>query len=154
MVTNPNGANGTTSDPREQITWDIYVLNLSQGIDNAYESAIEGGYAEDSARNVTMRDWFKERLGKLKRKDMFSKAEKVLDKTLTYEPVNEEGKIDTALLRVQTDVAKHVTLTLGKNDGYTTKTENDITSLGEKITMSPQREAIAKEYEEKLKENL
>lgn len=131
MNTNPNGANGTTSDPREQITWDIYISKLSKGLDNAYESAIEGGYSKDSARNVTMRDWFKERLGKLRRKDMFSKAEKVLDKTLTYEPVNEEGKIDTALLRVQTDVAKHITNTLGKDEGYSTKADDAMKKIGD-----------------------
>lgn len=123
IITNPNGANGTTSDPREQVMWDIYVTKLSKGIDNAYESAIEATYSEDSARNVTMRDWFKERLGRLKRKDILSKAEKKLEKILDYEPVNDEGKLDVPLLRVQADVSKHVTSTLGKADGYSNRTE-------------------------------
>ncbi len=129
--TNPHGANGTTSDPREQICWDLYIQSILDQRENAYKSAIEAGYSEDSARNVTMRDWFKERLGKLRRKDMFSKAEKVLDKTLTYEPVNDEGKIDTALLRVQTDVAKHITSTLGKDEGYSTKSDDMMKKLGD-----------------------
>lgn len=119
----PHTSNGTTSDPREQDCWNFYVSELANGIDNAYQSAIKAGYSKSSAKNITLRDWFKENLGKLKRKDMLTKAEKVLDKTLGYEPVDEEGKIDSTLLRVQTDVAKHVTSTLGKDEGYSTRSE-------------------------------
>ncbi len=121
--TKPYTSNGTTKDPREEVMWSFYVSELTNGIDNAYQAAIKAGYSESSAKNVTLRDWFKEKLGKLKRKDILSKAEKVLDRTLGYEPVDEEGKIDSTLLRVQTDVAKHVTSTLGKNDGYSTRNE-------------------------------
>lgn len=120
-------ANQHTNDEREQKCWNFYVEGIVDGTQNGYESAIKAGYSEDHARNITMQGWFKERLAKLKRKDMLSKAEKVLDKTLTYEPVNEEGKIDTNLLRVQTDVAKHITNTLGKHEGYTTKVETELT---------------------------
>ena len=41
---NPNGANGTTSDPREQIMWDFYVDSIRENRVNAYESAIKAGY--------------------------------------------------------------------------------------------------------------
>lgn len=123
---NPNGANGVTSDPREQLTWDIYVTKLLNGKENAYESAIEAGYSEDHSRNITMQGWFKERLAKLKRKDLLSLAEKKLFKTLEYE-VEEETengtRVKTDLLRIQTDVAKHVTSTLGKDEGYSNRTE-------------------------------
>lgn len=122
-VPNPNGANGTTSDPREQICWDIYIENLTKGVDNAYKAAKEAKYSEDSARNITTRDWFKERLGKLKRKEMFSKAEKVLEKTLSYSTEDEEGKVKVDLLRVQTDVAKTIVTTLGKDEGYSSRSE-------------------------------
>lgn len=121
-MTNPNGANQTTSDPREQICWDFYVESITKGQVNAYESAIKAGYEESSAKNITLRGWFKERLEDLERKDMLSKAEKKLAKTLTYE-VEKDGEIRTDLLRIQTDVAKHITNTLGKNVGYSTKQE-------------------------------
>lgn len=121
--TNPNGANGTTSDPREQIMWDIYVAKLSKGIENAYESAVEAGYSEDSARNITMRDWFKERLGKLKRKEMLSKAERNLDKTLDLITLNKEGLEDPQLLKIKVDVSKTIVSTLGKDEGYSTRSE-------------------------------
>lgn len=121
--TNPNGANGTTSDPREQTCWDIYVKNLTNGIDNAYASAIEAKYSEDSARNITMRDWFKERLRKLKRKEMLSKAERNLDKTLDLNTLNEKGLEDAQLLKIKVDVSKTIVTTLGKDEGYSTRTE-------------------------------
>jgi hypothetical protein len=116
-------ANQHTSDPREQIMWDIYVANIAKGIENAYQAAIEAGYSEDHSRNITLQGWFKERKDKLRRKEMLSKAEKVLDRTLTLEPVDDKGEIKVDLLRVQTDVAKHITNTLGKED-YSNRTEH------------------------------
>jgi hypothetical protein len=128
-MTNPNGANGTTSDPREQTCWDFYVESIVKGEVNAYESAIKAGYEESSAKNITLRGWFKERLEDLDRKQMLSDAEKVLRKTLRYktdetdENGNEKVKVD--LLRVQVDASKHLTSTLGKDKGYSSKTENE-----------------------------
>jgi hypothetical protein len=136
QVTNPNGANGTTSDPREQVMWDFYVDSIRENRVNAYESAIKAGYEDSTARQITVRSWFIERLEDLERKDMLSKAEKKLAKTLTYEVEDSEtGKVQTDLLRIQTDVAKHLTSTLGKNKGYSTKTETDVTSGGKPIIM-------------------
>lgn len=120
---NPHGANGVTSDPREQVCWDIYITKLLNGKENAYESAVEAGYSKDHAENITLQGWFKERKSKLKRKDILSKAEKVLEKTLGYSTEDDEGKVKVDLLRVQTDVAKHVTSTLGKEEGYSSRSE-------------------------------
>lgn len=121
---NPNGANGTTSDPREQACWDFYVESITQNRVNAYESAIKAGYEESSAKNITLRGWFKERLEDLERKEMLSKAEKVLAKTLNYSTEDADGNVKVDLLRVQTDVSKHLTSTLGKDKGYSTRQEN------------------------------
>jgi hypothetical protein len=108
--------------------WDFYVSKLANGIENAYESAIEAGYEDCTARQITVRSWFLERKEKLKRKDIFSKAEKVLDKTLTYSTEDDEGKVKVDLLRVQTDVAKHVTSTLGK-EYYSNKGEEALKDM-------------------------
>lgn len=121
--TNPNGANGTTSDPREQVMWDIYVTGIAKGKENAYEAAKKAGYEEATCKQITVRSWFIERKDKLRRKGMLSKAEQVLEKTLNYETENEEGKVDVPLLRVQTDVAKTVVQTLGKDEGYSSRSE-------------------------------
>lgn len=120
MVANPNGANASVSDPREQVMWDYYIEN---NLENAYACAIKADYSESAAKNITLNDWFKERLGKLKRKEMLSKAERVLEKTLNYSTEDEDGKVKVDLLRVQTDVAKTLVTTLGKNEGYATRQE-------------------------------
>ena len=124
METNPNGANGVTSDPREQVMWDIYVTKLANGKENAYESAIEAGYSEDHSRNITLQGWFKERLTKLKRKDMLSKAERNLDKILDFEMNTEEGKVNTSVASLVSDVSKTIVKTLGKDEGYSDRTEH------------------------------
>jgi hypothetical protein len=122
-VPNPNGANGITSDPREQIAWDFYVKSLMSGKENAYQSALDAGYAIDTARNITMNDWFKERLGKLRRKDMLSKAERNLDRVLETDYEDDEGNIKSDVMRIVVDVSKTIVTTLGKDDGYSSRSE-------------------------------
>ena len=103
--------------------WDIYVTKLSKSIDNAYESAIEAGYTESSAKNITLTGWFKERKAKLKRKEMLSKSEKVLDETLEMDTTDKEGRTDPQLYKIKVDVAKTLVTTLGKEEGYSTRQE-------------------------------
>ena len=126
IITNPNGANGSVSDPREQVMWDLYVQN---NLENAYKCAIKAGYEEDTAKQITVRRWFLERTDKLRRKEILSKAEKVLDKTLSYSTENDEGKVMPDILRIQADVAKHVVSTLGKNEGYSNSNSKDGTLI-------------------------
>lgn len=123
MKTNPNGANQHTLDPRQKLCWDFYLESIAKGSPNAKQSAIKAGYNKTSAQTITVTSWFKARESKLKRKELVDKGEKVLKKTLDYKTEDNEGKVDTNLLRVQTDVAKYVTSTLGKNRGYSTKEE-------------------------------
>lgn len=123
--TNPHGANQTTSDPREQKCWDLYVKSVTEGRENAYQAAMDAGYAKSSALCITTTSWFAERKAHLRRREMVSKAESVLSKTMEYDPTNKDpiGKIDATLVRVQTDVAKFIASTQGKNDGYATRNE-------------------------------
>lgn len=164
---NPNGANGTTSDPREQAAWDIYVENLQNGIDNATKAALEAGYGEGYAKNITARDWFVQRKDKLRRKGLLSKAERVLDKTLNYNPevpmldkdgvpvIDKEGNplvlIDKGLLKIQADVAKTVATTLGSKEGYVSKSEVEVTTLSEEEKRK-MRGLLVEVPEETLKE--
>lgn len=135
IVTNPNGANGTTSDPREQVMWDIYTTNLAKGIDNAHKAALEAGYSEDHSRNITLQGWFKGRKDKLRRKDMLSKAERNLDKVLDFEMVDDEGKVNTPVATLVTSVSTTIVKSLGKDDGYSERKE--VTGAnGEKLTIS------------------
>ena len=119
-VTNPNGANQYVMDPRQKLCWDSYINPHSETFGNATQSAIRAGYEPDYADQITVSEWF---LGKLRRLNMLGKAEKVLDRTLEYNPVGEDGKVDVGVARIQVDAAKHITSTLGKNEGYSTRTE-------------------------------
>lgn len=123
----PYPSNGSTSDPREQITWDFYIEGIAKGIVNAKASAIKAGYSEEHSDNITLQGWFKGRLEELDRKEMLSDAEKVLRKTLRYktDEIDENGneKIKADVLRIQVDASKHITSTLGKDKGYSTREE-------------------------------
>jgi len=117
--TNPNGANQYILDPRQKLCWDSYINPKSETFGNAKQSAIKAGYEEEYANQITVSDWF---IGKLRRLNMLGKAEKVLDKILSMEAIDQEGKIDSAILRIQGDIGKHITKTLGKED-YSERTE-------------------------------
>ena len=127
-TSNPNGANDTQNDPRQEVCWNFYIETILTNKPDAQASALKAGYEPSSAKNITLTGWFKDRLAKLKRRDMLTKAEKVLEKTLDYEtdysdPETGETKVKVDLLRVQTDVAKTIATTLGKEDGYSTRVE-------------------------------
>lgn len=115
-------ANQYTPDEREQKCWDFYVESLNNGQPNAYESAIKAGYAKDTAKNITLTGWYKERLDKLRRKGMLSKAERNLDKVLDFDMIDEEGKINTQVATLVTGVSTTVVKTLGK-ESYSERTE-------------------------------
>jgi hypothetical protein len=120
----PYIANGSTSDPREQIMWDFYIEELVKGIDNAYAAAIKAQYEETTAKNITLTGWYKERLAKLKRKDMFSKAERNLDRALDYKTINDEGNVIPEVAKIVVDVSKTIVKMLGKEEGYTEREEH------------------------------
>lgn len=123
MTSNPNKANGTTSDPREQVCWDLYVKSITKGRENAMQSALKAGYSKDHARNITLQGWFKERLARLKRKDMLSKAERNLDKILDFNMLTEEGKVNTPVATLVANISTTVAKTIGK-DFYSDRTEH------------------------------
>lgn len=123
---NPNGANQYQLDPRQKMCWEFYINPKSETFGNAYQSAIKSGYEESYAKTITVTEWF---IDKVRRLNMLSKGEKVLDETLSYDSLDPEtGKIDSGIARIKLDAAKHVTSTLGKNDGYSTKVENELSN--------------------------
>jgi len=123
MKPNPNGANGSTSDPREQLCWDYFVTTItSKGKGNAKQSAIKAGYSEEHADNITLQGWFKERLKKLRKGERLSRAEKNLEEVQCLDIYNDEGKIEKDVLRVRTDVDKFIAKTHDK-ETYSDRTE-------------------------------
>jgi phage terminase small subunit len=153
MPPNPNKANQYTPDERQQVCWDLYVKSIQKGKPNAYQAAIDAGYEETSAIHITLTRWFLDRESELFREKLLSKAEKKLDQTLTFKVEDDEGNIKTDLLRIQTDVSKHITSTVGKKY-YSNKMEDaasKIADVMETNALSPEMQALSKEYAEKLK---
>lgn len=151
-LTNPNGSNQYNLDPRQKLCWEMYINPKSETFGNAKQSALKAGYAEDSANQITVTTWF---LEKTRRLNMLSKGEKVLDETLSYVAINKEGKIDVGVARIKLDAAKHVTSTLGKDEGYSTRTEQTGKDGGAiEITDKTKGQEIAASFEEELKKSL
>lgn len=107
-------------DPRQKTMWESYIGIKSETRGNAYRSALKAGYSNSYSVTITNRRFFKE---KIRRLNMLSKAEKILDKTLSLKVKDENGKVQSDILRIQTDVAKHITKTLGKEEGYSERNE-------------------------------
>lgn len=121
-MSNVSSANQHTPDDREQKCWDLYVQSVVDNVPNAYKAAIDSGYSEDHARNITMQGWFKERLEKLKRKGMGSKAERNLEKILDidWQP---DGEVKVDILRVVADISHKTAKALIKED-WSERVEN------------------------------
>ena len=132
VVTHPlNRSTGLAYDPRQEICWEAYVKSVKLGAPNARQAAREAGYSENTAINIGNMAWFKEKKDKLRRSKMMSKAERNLSRILDLDyskmklmdDGSEEQVVDKDVLRVVADVSKTIVTTLGKDLGYSTKTE-------------------------------
>ncbi len=130
--TNPNGANQSLPDPRQEVCWGFYLESIAAGLPSAKAAALKAGYEESSASQITVTSWFLERLDGLRLRGMRSKSERNLDRILDLE-WEKEGEVKVDILRVVADVSHKTAKALGKND-WSEKTETDITSKGEQIT--------------------
>jgi len=128
-VSNPNGSNQYQLDPRQKLCWDFYVSPKSETFGNAYQSAIKAGYEESYSRTITDTEWFRD---KVRRLNMLSKAEKVLEEMLELDTktVKEDDdgeqiiRVDSALVKIKQDTAKFIAERVGKAEGYSTRTEH------------------------------
>ncbi len=126
---NPNGANQYQLDPRQKLCWENYINPKSETFGNGTQSALKAGYEYVYADQITTVEWFK---GKVRRLNMLSKAEKVLDEMLELDTQtvkqDEDGeqiiKIDPALVKIKQDTAKFIAERVGKSEGYSTRTEH------------------------------
>lgn len=109
---------------KQQAFLGYYLNPKSETFGNARQSAVKAGFSQDYADNIMalLPDWLSESIGKL---NMLQKAEKVLNKTLDYDPIDKDGKLDNQLLKTQTDVSKFVAERLGKKE-WSSKQEVDV----------------------------
>jgi len=102
---NPNKANQFVLDPRQKMCWDYYINPDSPTFANALQSAVRAGYEKKYANQITVAEWF---LEKLRRSQMFNKAEKNLERCLDM-PI-EDDKLGDRVLKA----SMFVTERLGK----------------------------------------
>ncbi len=124
---NPNGANQYIFDPRQKLCWDLYIDPTSETFGNATQSAIKAGYVPSTADNITCEKWFKTRLERLQ---MFEDGEEVLKdmlkmKTSTQVIIGNKFflKEEPTLVKVKQDTAKFIVERLGKDEGYSSRSE-------------------------------
>ena len=124
--------NGRCGDPeKQQLAWELYVESWRQGNPNIIQAGRDAGYTEATAQNMGSFKWFKDKKDKLRRSVMLTKAEKNLSKILDLDyskiKIMPDGSqveaVDTDTLRIVADISKTVATTLGKDLGYSTKTE-------------------------------
>lgn len=143
---NPNGANQYLLDPRQKECWDLYVNPKSETFGNATQSAIKVGYEPDYADQITTAEWFK---GKIRRLNLLDKAERNLDKILDL-PLKDKAN-------VVLDASKFIAKTLGKDEGYSDRseitgkdgeslllTEEQINTLKEKLLNESKRDTTTR----------
>lgn len=107
-------------DVKQKTCWDFYVNPKSPTFGNGKGSAIRAGYSESYSHNIGNQPFFKD---KLRRLNMLPRAEKVLKKALIMDTKDINGREQADLLRIQVDAAKHITKTLGKDEGYSERSE-------------------------------
>ncbi len=129
-ATNPYGANQYVLDPRQKLCWEFYVNPKSETFGNGLQSAIRAGYSESHADTITTETWFQD---KVRRLNMLSKAEKVLDEMLEMpvetmklekngDDYDEVVRTEPALVKIKQDTAKFIAERVGK-DTYSNRTE-------------------------------
>lgn len=107
-------------NPQMKLCWDYYANPKSQTFNSARASAKKAGYSDSYANTITAVAWWKSKARKL---GLLGKAEKALNKALEMDVEDSNGKVMADVARVQTDVAKFIAKTLGKDEGYSERTE-------------------------------
>jgi len=99
--------------PQQELFLASYTNPKSETFGNARQSALKAQYSETYADNITdaMPEWLLENIGDLIR---LRKAEKILDRTMDMEPIDELGRVDNGLIANQLKAASLVAKGIGK----------------------------------------
>lgn len=121
--------------PQQEYFLERYTNPKSPTFGNATQSALEAQYSQEYAENITalMPDWLSENIGDMRR---LKRAERNLTEVQELDIIDHEGKPDSQLIDKRTKVDMFLAERLNKNK-YSTRTETDLTSKGEKILVMP-----------------
>lgn len=131
-MNNPNKVNQYTDpDPRQALFLSYYLDPKSETFSNCLQSGLKAGFSQEYSENLLniMPKWLSE---SIESSSLLHKAEKRLNQLLDFEPVDQEGKIDNALLSNQMKGITLIAKGLGKAK-YSERTETDITTNGKEI---------------------
>lgn len=112
IVTNPNGANQFSPDPRQELFLDNYFNPKSDTFSNVVQSGIKAGYTKEYSKTILSQEptWLLTFINE-RRKNILHKSESRLNQLL-----------DSADEKVVADIAKFNAKTLGR-DAYSEKNE-------------------------------
>jgi len=115
---------------RRQRCWDYYVESVIEGRPNVRGSAIKAGFSPNAINDIAQSKWFLDKKKGLKRSVMLSRAEKNLNDVLRLPYMVQKQKdgvpymeVDTDILRIVMDVSKSLVKSLGKDEGYSERSE-------------------------------
>lgn len=139
-------------NPQQELFLERYTNPKSPTFSNALRSALEAGYSEDYANNITslLPDWLSESMGDLKR---LRKAERNLEEVQNLPLLDHNGDISGVVLTNRIKVDTFIAERLGKNK-YSTMGDKALDKIADKVQMTPERLALMQEYEAKLREDL
>lgn len=137
IVMNPKIRCQNKDNNRRELCWNLYLKTVRDGNPSARASALAAGFSENTAVNIRGMKWFKDRNDKLRRSKMFTNAERniarIMNLGLTRLKKLEDGTteevFDSEKARIVADMSKLIVTTLGKDEGWSTKTELKVTSL-------------------------
>lgn len=107
--------------PQQELFLERYTNPKSHTFSNAVQSALEAGYSENYANNITglMPDWLFENIGDMKR---LKRAERNLTEVQEMDVIDEQGKYDPQLIDKRTKVDMFIAERLNKAK-YSLRTE-------------------------------
>lgn len=137
IVTPPQIRNKNQSNDRRNLCWEYYMKTVRDGNPNARQSALKAGFSENTALNIGNIKWFKDKKDKLRRSKMMTNAERNIARMLNLgftrlkklDDGSTEEVFDAEKARIVADMSKLIVTTLGKDEGWSTKTEVKVSAL-------------------------
>jgi phage terminase small subunit len=137
IVTPPSIRNKNQDNKRRELCWEYYMKTVRDGNPNGKQSALKAGFSENTALNIGNIKWFKDKKDKLRRSKMMTNAERNIARMLNIgitrlkklEDGTTEEVFDAEKARIVADMSKLIVTTLGKDEGWSTKTEVKVTAM-------------------------
>lgn len=125
-------ANRFQEDPRQDLFWNLYMEGILNKQPCIKAAGIKAGYSAASSGRISQTLWFKNKKKALKKGSMYKNAVQNLDDVMKLkymgtkvnkETGEEEDTVDIDRAKLVIDVSKTVVKSLGKDDGWSERSE-------------------------------